>query len=301
MSTTKIRAFLAVAQCGSFSAAARLLGVSQPTLTTQVQWLEKQHGVQLFIRRGHRIELTDVGLRLLPIARKLSALEVEAASMLHDSGQLNAGHLKLGAVSPFHAIEMVDTYLKRYPLIKISIKVGNSGSVFKDLEEYAVDLAVLARFHEAEGYEVIPYARDAVALCVNAKHPFASRDKIDIRELEGERLLQRESGSVTRRALEQAAQNAGVRLAFTMEIGSREALREAVIRGIGIGAVSEGEYSPDPQLRLVHFSGEPVWIETCLYCLKERRSSLLLNSFIEVVQELRGKPVRERGGPPPRQ
>ncbi|RCW76107.1 aminoethylphosphonate catabolism LysR family transcriptional regulator [Pseudorhodoferax soli] len=287
MSAIQIRAFMAVAQHRSFSAAARALGLSQPTLTAQVQQLERRHAVQLFLRRGHGVELTDVGQRLLPLARQLGALEVEAYNLLHDNGQLNAGHLKLGAVGPFHVIEMVDAYRKRYPRIELSIRLGNSTSVFRDLQDYTIDLGVLARFHEPPGFTAIPYARHAIVLSVQAGHPFAERREIRIEELENMPLLQRESGSSTRRAIEAALRQAGVKPKVAMEIGSREALREASIRGMGIGTVSEAEFIPDERLRLVRIEGDPAFTETCLYCLDERRGSPLLMSFIDVAKGLR--------------
>lgn len=295
MSATKIRAFLAVAQHGSFSAAARALGLSQPTLTGQVQQLERQHGVQLFLRHGHGVALTDVGQRLLPIARQLGALELEAYNMLHDNGQLHAGHLKLGAVGPFHVIEMVDAYRQRHPRIEVSIRMGNSTAVFQDLEEHTVDLGVLARFHEASGFTAMPYARHAVVLCVHAGHPFAQRGEVRIEELQGQPLLQREQGSSTRRALEKALAQAGVQARVAMEIGSREALREAAIRGMGIGTVSEAEYIADARLRMVRIAGDPAFTETYLYCLALRQDSPLLKSFIDVVVALR----QARGGAEP--
>ncbi|HVR49987.1 MAG TPA: LysR substrate-binding domain-containing protein [Pseudorhodoferax sp.] len=287
MSAIQIRAFLAVAQHRSFSAAARTLGLSQPTLTAQVQQLERRHAVQLFLRRGHGVELTDVGQRLLPLARQLGALEVEAYNLLHDNGQLHAGHLKLGAVGPFHVIEMVDAYRRRHPRIELSIRMGNSTSVFRDLQEYTVDLAVLARFHEPPGFTAMPYARHAIVLCVHEDHAFARRGQIAIAELEGMALLQRESGSSTRRALEAALQQAGVRTRVAMEIGSREALREAAIRGMGIGTVSEAEFIAHARLRMVRIAGDPAFTETCLYCLDERRESPLLRSFIDIAASLR--------------
>ncbi len=287
MSAIQIRAFLAVAQHRSFSAAARALGVSQPTLTTQVQQLERRHAVQLFLRSGHGVALTDVGQRLLPVARQLGALELEAYNLLHDNGQLHAGHLKLGAVGPFHVIEMVAAYRRRYPRIEVSIRMGNSTSVFRDLQEYTVDLAVLARFHEPPGFTAMPYARHAIVLCVHEDHPFALRDAVRIEELENMPLLQRESGSSTRRALEAALQQAGVKAKVAMEIGSREALREASIRGLGIGTVSEAEFIAHAQLRMVRIAGDPAFTETYLYCLDERRDSPLLMSFIDIANGLR--------------
>lgn len=287
MSAATLRAFLAVAQHGSFSAAARAIGLSQPTLTTQVQTLERQHKVVLFHRQGHRIELTGVGERLLPIARQIAALELDAWNLLHDSGDLQSGELRLGAVGPFHVIEMVDAYRKRYPRLDVSIRMGNSSSVFADLETYAIDIGVLARFHEAPGFHATPYARHALILFMHHEHPLARRGQIRIEELHGQFILQRENGSSTRRALDEALQRAGVRPKVAMEIGSREAIREAAARGIGIGAVSEAEFIPDARLCTVRLEGDPAVTQTYLYCLEVRRDSRVLASFFDVALKLR--------------
>ncbi|XAH22738.1 LysR substrate-binding domain-containing protein [Xylophilus sp. GW821-FHT01B05] len=287
MSVAQLRAFFFVAQHGSFSGAARAMGLTQPTLTMQVQALEKTHKVELFHRRGHGVELSAVGQRLLPIARQLSALELDAYNLLHDSGELQAGDLRLGAVGPFHVIEMVDAYRRRYPRIDVSIRMGNSSAVFKDLEDYVVDIGVLARFHEAPGFAAIPYARHDLLLFVEKSHAFAARGSVRLEELHGQAMLQRESGSSTRRAMDDALREAGVKPKIVMEIGSREALREAAARGIGIGAVSEAEFIPDPRLVPVRIEGRQVFTETYLYCLAERRDSRVLNSFFDVALSLR--------------
>jgi aminoethylphosphonate catabolism LysR family transcriptional regulator len=287
MSATQIRAFLAVAQHGSFSAAARSMKLSQPTLTAHVQALERRHKTELFHRKGHRVEPTSVGLRLLPIARQMSALELDAYNLLHDSGELQAGELKLGAVGPFHVIEMADAYRKRYPAIDLSIRMGNSASVFKDLQEYVVDIGVLARFHEAPGFTAAPYARHALILFVHLSHPFARRGTVRLEELHRQPLLQRELGSSTRRALDEALRGLDVMPNIVMELGSREALREAAARGIGIGVVSEAEFIPDARFVPVRLEGDPAVTETYLYCLEERRNSRTLASFFDVALTLR--------------
>jgi DNA-binding transcriptional LysR family regulator len=196
--------------------------------------------------------------------------------------------LKLGAVGPFHVIEMVDHYRQRYPRIDVSIRVGNSAQVLADLEQYATDIAVLAGRHDDPGLCAVHYARHAIILFTNADHPFANRESVRLAELENQPLLQRETGSTTRLALERALADAAVTPRKAMEIGSREALREAVVRGIGIGAVSEAEFIADPRLRAIRIEGEPVHTETYLYCLAERRSSRLISSFFDIAQEHRG-------------
>lgn len=235
MSSAKLRAFLAVARHGSFSAGARACGLTQPTLTTQVQSLERQHNVELFHRRGRRIELSDVGRQLLPIAQRIALLELEAHNLMRDSGRLDSGQLKLGAVGPFHVIEMVDTYLQQHPNIDVSIRVGNSAQVLSDLENYVTDIAVLAGRQDDPGLCAVHYARHAIILFAHHEHPLANRGSVRLEELEGQRLLQREPGSTTRLVLEQALHAAQVKPRIAMEIGSREALREAVVRGLGLG------------------------------------------------------------------
>lgn len=279
MSTARLRTFLAVARHASFSAGARAIGLSQPTATNQIQGLEREFNVELFHRRGRRIELTDVGRALLPIAQQLSMLETEAAGLLKDSGKLNRGHLKLGAVGPFHVIEMVDHYCREYPQIEVSIRIGNSASVLEDLENYVIDIGVLAGLHDDPNFVAHLYARHPVVLFAHVQHPFARHDQVPLQALQGQRLLRRESGSTTRLALERALERAQVTPKVAMEIGSREALREAVIRRLGIGAVSEAEYIADPQLKMIRIEGDPVCTETYLYHLVERSNNQIVRSF----------------------
>ena len=283
MSTTKLRTFLAVARQGSFSAGARALGLSQPTVTTQIQALERDYNVELFHRRGRRIELTVVGRQLLPIAQQLGMLELEAFNLLRDSGKLNRGQLKIGAVGPFHVIEMVDAYRHQYPQIDLSIKVGNSATVLAELEHYVTDVGVLAGLHQDPAFCAQLYARHPVVLFANVDHPLARFDELPLQALQGQPLLHRESGSTTRLALEKALIEQDVTPRVVMEIGSREALREAVIRGIGVGAVSEAEFIADARIRTIRLQGDPVHTETYLYCLAERRNSQVISSFLDLV------------------
>lgn len=287
MSNSKLRAFLAVARHGSFSAGARALGLSQPTITTQVQALERSHNLELFHRRGRRAELSTVGRQLLPIAQQLLALEAEAEGLLKDSGNLVRGQLRLGAVGPFHVIEMVDAYQREYPQIELSIRVGNSASVLADLENYVIDVGVLAGLHDDPAFHATLYARHPVIVFAHHQHPLARRDSVRLEELQGQPMLRREQGSTTRLSFERALAEREVTPRMLMEIGSREALREAVVRGIGLGVVSEAEFISGPQLKAIRIEGDPVFTETYLYCLAERRTSQVVETFLRCADQAR--------------
>ena len=284
MTLNQIRAFIMVAQHGGFTAAARVLGLSHTTLNSQIQMIEREYGAELFHRRGRRVELSALGLEMLPLARRMVSLEADMRLMLDDSGKLRRGALKVGAVGPYHVTEMIEAYHAVYPRISLSITLGNSEVVLDDLDKYVCDVGVVASRYPEERYYMQPYARYPVIAFVRIDHPFAKRGSIQLKELSAQPLLMREPGSTTRKALEDALWQHNVPVEVAMEIGSREALREAVVRGLGVGTVSESEYVPDPRLRPVRIDGDVVSTHIHVCCLRERRESPLIASFFDAIR-----------------
>jgi len=296
MRLTQLRSFHAVARAGGFTQAARLLHISQPTVTTQVRFLEETYGVELFHRRGHKVALTPLGAQLYELAQRIFALEGETVHLLEDSGELKSGYLRVGAVGPFHVTEMLARFNKRYPGVEVSVRVGNSEVVLQELVDYRTDVAVLAHFTDDPRFHAVPYSRHPIVVFVNRTHRFAGRRSIRMADLEGEPMIVREEGSTTRKALDDALRKARVKPRIAMEIGSREAIREAVIMGVGIAVVSEIEYIPDPEIRQVLVSDAQMYTYAHVFCLKERRGARLVKEFLEIVAELLrdGPPARAR-------
>lgn len=288
MTLIQLRSFIAVARHNGFTAAARALKMSQTTITSQIQALEDEHGVRLFERRGRRIELTEVGHELLRIARQMIGLEDDAAMMLKDSADLRSGALKVGAVSPFHVIAMIEAFNARYPDVYSSITLGNSETVLLQLDSYRCDVGILARNTDDDRYYVQHYATYPVMAFVHRDHRLAALKAVELADLAKEKLLMREPGSTTRRALEDGLATIGAVPRVAMEIGSREAIREAVIRGLGIGTVSESEYVPDEQLHPLPIAGAPVVTHIYVCCLRERRRSRIIAAFFEALRQSKG-------------
>jgi LysR family transcriptional regulator, low CO2-responsive transcriptional regulator len=286
MRLTQLRSFHAVARAGGFTGAAKLLHISQPTVTTQVRFLEEAYGIELFYRRGRKVTLTPLGEQLFEIAQRIFALENETVQLLQDSGELKSGELRVGAVGPFHVTEMLARFNRRYPGLEVSVRVGNSEVVQQELLDYRTDVAVLAQFTDDPRFHTVPYSRHPIVIFVNRAHRFAGRRSIRIAELEGEGMIIREEGSTTRKAVDDALRKAGVAPRTVMEIGSREAIREAVIMGVGIGAVSEIEYIPDPAIHPVSVSDAQMYTYAHVVCLEERREARLVKAFLDIVGEL---------------
>jgi LysR family transcriptional regulator, low CO2-responsive transcriptional regulator len=285
MHYTRLRSFHAVATCGGFNAAATAFNISQPTLSVQVGDLEAEYGLELFVRKGRRRELTEAGRQLLAITTRLFAEEEEAVAFLEQSSELKTGRLSIGAVGPYHVTEMLAAFKRTYPQIELAVKLGNSTEVLTDLLDYKSDVAVLAHIDEDDRLLTIPYRRHPVAVFVRKDHRLARQRSVKVAELQGEPLIIRETGSTTRRAFEEALTARKIKPTNVMEIGSREAIREAVIRGLGISYVSEAEFVPDPALRLIPIADAEIYTYAHVVVLQKRSSSRIVRAFLDVVRK----------------
>lgn len=290
---THLRSFHAVAEHRGFTTAANALNISQPTVTTQVKELEERYEVELLIRRGRRVELTETGAALFDISRRIMKLNEEADELLLSSGRLATGQLRLAAVGPFHAADMVALFVAAYPAIKVTMLLGNSGKTLQRILDLETDVAILAHAIDDPRVHTIPFSTHEVVVFVNTDHPWAKRKHVSIAELADQPLILRESGSTTRRALEQAADAAGVKIQPYLEIGSREGIWKSVERGLGIGVVADFEFVAHPRLTTVSISDASVFTEYRLACLRERRNSPKIRAFMETVMSDR-KPAASK-------
>ncbi len=283
MRLTQLRSFNAVATAGSFTRAAESLHVSQPTVTTQVRQLEDLYRVELFHRTGRRVRPTEIGERLLHLSRQIFGLEAEAVQLLRDAGELRSGHLRVAAVGPSHVTKMLVAFNRHYPGIKVSVSTGNSQDVLDRLLDYSADVGVLAQVFRDKRFVSVPYSDHPVVIFCSSTHRFAHRRSIRTAELQGEKLILREPGSTTRKAIESALRAAKVDPEVVMEVASREIIREAVVQGVGVAAVSEVEYIPGPGLHAVRISDAQVRTYAHVVCLAERRNMRMVRAFFEVV------------------
>ncbi len=287
ISYTQIRSFHAVASAGGFTAASKVLHVGQPTITAQVQALESFYGVELFHRRGRRVELTETGKELYVVTQRMEILEKEAQEVLQSAGGFQSGHLRIGAVGPFHVTEMLVVFHERFPQLEITVTVRNSQEILESLLSFEVDVALLSQTEEDPRLLAIPFCQEPLVVFVHAEHAWAERKELRIEELENQPVILREPGSTTRRAFEKALIKAGVKISPVMEIGSREAVWLAVSRGLGIGVVSDEEFMWHPDLRKLTLVNADVHTTAHVVCLRERRNSRMIHAFLQIVEELR--------------
>ena len=283
MRLTQLRSFHAVATTGSFTRAAEMLHVSQPTVTTQVRQLEELYKVELFHRTGRRVRPTEIGERLLQQSRQIFSLEAESVQLLRDAGELRSGHLHVAAVGPSHVTKMLVAFNQKFPGVKISVSTGNSQDVLDRLLDYSADVGVLAQVFRDRRFVSVPYSDHPIVIFCSSAHRFARRRSIRTSDLQGEKLILRESGSTTRKAIEAALKSAKVEPEVVMEVASREIIREAVAQGVGVAAVSEVEYVPGPGLHAVRISDAQIRTYAHVVCLAERRDTRMIRTFFDVI------------------
>ncbi|MCL4767735.1 MAG: LysR family transcriptional regulator [Hyphomicrobiaceae bacterium] len=284
---THLRTFHAVAEHRGFTAAANALGIGQPTVTTQIKELEQRYSVELLLRRGRQVELTDAGLALLEITRRMIKLHEEADELLNSHGRLLRGQLRLAAVGPFHATEMIAAFRQRYPSVRVNVMLGNSEQILASLVELRADVAILAHGMDDPRMHSVFYRKHQVVVFVNHQHPWFHRDSVGYEELAGQPFVLRERGSTTRHAFESAMQASGLTIEPVLEIGSREGVWKAVEQGLGIGVVADFEFVPHPNLRTLRISGETILTEYRVACLQDRCNSAKIRAFLSVVEDMK--------------
>jgi LysR family transcriptional regulator, low CO2-responsive transcriptional regulator len=282
----QLRAFHAVAVHGGFTAGAKALGIGQPTVTVHIKAIEERFGIQLFVREKRRVMPTSAGQALLAVTNNLFRGEAEARDLLEGLGGLRRGHLNIGAVGPFHVTEMVGEFNARYPDVRISVTMRNSREIQERLLDYRDEVAVLSHSVDDQRVHSVHYASSPIVLFVNLDHPWSKRRSIRLKELEGQKVVFRESGSTTRRAFEHALRLANVNLDPIIEIGSREGVWMTVQNGIGVGFVSEVAFTPHPRLRMLRIADSNVRTHTHIACLAERRRSREIRAFLDTVVDL---------------
>jgi aminoethylphosphonate catabolism LysR family transcriptional regulator len=298
-SHTQLRAFHAVATAGSFTEAARALGVSQPAVSMAVRGLEEAYGVEL-LARGRKVALTELGRALLEAVRPIFAIEAEAAEILGQHSGLLRGHLRVGADAPYVVMPVLAAFHRAHPGVLLSLSLGNSSEVLRDLLDGRTDVAAFSDRVEDKRLFAVAAARSRQVVVVPKTHPWAARPSIHLAELHGAPMVMREEGSRTRGAFEAAIREAEVVPEIVMELGSREAVQEAVAAGIGVGVVIEAERGHDERLVALPLADVSIEHVDFVACLEERRHLRAIAAFLEGVPRLPRRSGHDGAAPGPK-
>ena len=294
MNLTQLKAFHSVASAGSFSLAGRTEGVSQPTLSAQVKALEATYGIGLFNRRGRGVQMTPAGQSLFAITTRLFAASEEAQALLAGSRDLTRGHLRVSADSAYHVIPILADLRKRHEGLTFTLKIDNSAAVLEHLIGHAADVAVMAKVTSDPRIHSMKLREDRLILFVPRKHAFASRRRLRLADLAGRDIVVRERGSITREVFESGLAAAGVVPGSLIEVQTREAVRETVAAGFGIGVVFDSEFGNDSRFHPIAVADSDLNVGEYVACLEDRKRLALVRAFLDVARQIASRPREGR-------
>ena len=241
----QLNVFLAAAKTLNFTAAARQLHMTQPSVSQHIQVLEQHFETPLFIRSGRHLRLTDAGEVLLPLAQKMVSMSEHIEGKMDSIRGEVHGHLIVGCsttigkyILPF----LLAAFMRRYPKVQATCLVTPRETAVEMLCKGDVHIALSSSREFCKDVAFRKFISDPVVLITPLNHAWAERGTIDVTELQDAQYIMREENSGTREVLEEGLIQSGMsidQLNTVLTLGNSEAIALAVQEGIGVGFVSQ--------------------------------------------------------------
>lgn len=239
LSIRQLEVFHAVASTGSVRRAAEQLSLTQPAVSMALSELERQLGSTLFDRERGRLHLNAQGAEQLPRAREILERLQDMQRQHPDAQGALSGELRIGAsntVGNYLVGELLGPIVARHPQVALRLTVDNTRAITGMLLDHTIDVAcVEGPVHHAQ-LETRPWRSDALVVCAAPSHPLARLPRLRIQDFAGAHWILRERGSATRSLSEQAL-TALPPGRILLELGQIEAIKQAVIAGLGIACL----------------------------------------------------------------
>ncbi|MGE5526227.1 MAG: LysR substrate-binding domain-containing protein [Rhodospirillaceae bacterium] len=236
----QLRVFEASARLGSLARAAEELHMAAPTASVQIKKLTDTLGVPLFEQVGRRMYLTEAGQRLYESCTDVFRVFAELEQSLDSLRSLRAGHLRLAATSTakYFAPRLLGGFLERHAGVEISLQIHNREGLIARLENNADDLYLFTYPPMEKDIIVQALLPNPLVVLARRDHPLAQRKAIPFARLAEEPFLMREPGSGTRMAVLRQFEQHGLTPRTRMELSTNEAIREAILAGLGVSIMS---------------------------------------------------------------
>ena len=284
----QLQIFSTAAKHLSFARAAEHLHLTHAAISLQIKQLEDVSGAKLFDRIGKRVFLTEAGETLLIHARKILQQLQDAQESLDALKGLKGGRLTIAVTSnaEYFAPGLLAEFRKQQADVRLRLLVDNREEVSRLIVANEVDLVIMGRPPAEMDAEAVSFAPHPLVIVAGAGHPLAKRTHLTIDELAEEMMIVRESGSGTRQAMEAFFRERGVEPRIDMEMGSNEAIKQAVVAGLGIGFISKhilGLELSAGRLVVLNVEGTPVMRRWFLVRQKGKGLSPALAAFWDFV------------------
>lgn len=285
----QLKVFEATARHGSFTRAAEELFLTQPTVSMQVKQLTKAVGLPLFEQVGKKLYLTDAGRELFStcqdIFSRLDQLEMRVADMKG----MKQGQLRLAVITTakYFVPRLLGPFCQIYPGIDISLIVTNHEQVIERLSDNQDDLYIMSQLPEHMDIEAYPFLDNPLVVIAPRNHPLAGQKNIPLSRLIDEHFIMREPGSGTRRSVQKLFDQEGVSVRVRLELGSNEAIKQAIAGGLGLSVLSRHTLTPEgsnSELTVLDVQGFPIHRNWYAVYLSGKQLSVVASTFLDYLK-----------------
>ena len=261
MEIRQLRAFVAIAESGTFTAGAARVHITQAAISMQIRQLETEVGAQVFVRAPRHVILTEAGEHLLHRARQILREHDAALEEIAELAGAERGRLRIGSASASLLTDQLPRILKelrkQHPRAEISVTSGTSEALVQQIVAGELDIAFVSLPVDVRGIQTERLGEDQLVAIASPRHKLAKQKTVSAYTLAGEKLILGERGGNTRRLIDQFFAQAGVTLKVTMELSRQAAIRRMVEEDMGVGIVPLQSVKEDVEKgRLVRW-----WIE----------------------------------------
>lgn len=278
----------AVARNSSFTRASEELHLTQPAVSTQIKQLEQEIGMPLFEQMGKKIFLTEAGKEIYAFSRDIAQQFRDIESVLDDMKGVKRGTLSLTVTSTgkYFAPYLLAEFVKHHPGTQVHLEVTNREELVTQLQENIPDMAIMGTPPDNLELTAQAFMQNPLVIIARPDHPLAQTSRIPLSQLVEENFILRERGSGTRNAVERFFEQRGLKLNTSMEMSRNEAIKHAVMAGLGLGIVSlhtlEFELALD-RVAILSVEGFPIMKEWYLVHRNGKRMSPIAQAFHDFV------------------
>jgi DNA-binding transcriptional LysR family regulator len=236
----QLEIFEAIARLGSFTRASEALYLTQPTVSMQIKKLTETVGAPLLEQVGKKVSLTEDGRELAQATREIFAILDRYTMSVAQRRGLEKGKLNLMAITTasYFAPRLLGEFSKLHPGIDVSLRVTNKEQVLASMADNLDDLYLLGTPPDEIDVVATPIMDNPIVVLAAPGHPLAKAKNISLERLAQERWVMREAGSGTRKAIEMLFHEHGLSIRPRLELGSNEAIKQAILADLGISALS---------------------------------------------------------------
>ncbi len=286
----QLQILVAVARHGGYTRAAEALHLTQPTVSMQVKKLSEAIGMPLFEQSGKKLQLTPAGRKTLDASRDiLNRLELLGGEISSLTGEVK-GELRIAVVTTakYFMPHLLGVFVQRYPDVEPRLMVTNREKVLERLEEAQDDLLIMGKVPNELDVRSTPFLDNDLVVIAPPGHRLAKKRAIPLKRLLEERILLREPGSGTRLAMDKLFAEHGLNLEPYMELGSIEAIKQAVMAGLGISVMSEHNLRLEldsGKICVLDVKGFPLRRHWFAVHASNRKLSLVAQTFLDFIRD----------------